>query len=105
MVRGPAGGFSLDLDSTVFPRCGHQAGAAKGYNPRRPGRQSHHPLLAVLAEAPLGLHGWLRSGNTGAARGVAGTRGVEGTRFSPTTMPAQSLDENARHIGSWSCFG
>jgi hypothetical protein len=69
MVRCPAGGFSLDLDSTVFQRCGHQAGAAKGYNPRRPGRKSHHPLLAVLAELPLVLHGWLRSGNTGAARG------------------------------------
>jgi hypothetical protein len=26
--------------------------------------------LAVLAEVPLVLHGWLRSGNTGAARGV-----------------------------------
>jgi len=70
LVRCPAGGFSLDLDSTVFPRCGHQAGAAKGYNPRRPGRKSHHPLLAVLAEVPLVLHGWLRSGNTGAARGA-----------------------------------
>ena len=70
LVRCPAGGFSLDLDSTVFQRCGQQAGAAKGYNPRRPGRKSHHPLLAVLAEAPLVLHGWLRSGNTGAARGV-----------------------------------
>ena len=31
---------------------------------------SHHPILAVLAEAPFILHGWLRSGNTGAARGV-----------------------------------
>jgi hypothetical protein len=70
MVRCPAGGFSLDLDSTVFQRCGDQQGAAKGYNPRRPGRKSHHPLLAVLAEVPLVLHGWLRSGNTGAARGV-----------------------------------
>jgi hypothetical protein len=70
LVRCPAEGFSLDLDSTVFQRCGHQAGAAKGYNPRRPGRKSHHPLLAVLAEVPLVLHGWLRSGNTGAARGV-----------------------------------
>lgn len=70
MVRCPATGFSLDLDSTVFQRAGHQEGAAKGYNPRRPGRKSHHPLLAVLAEAPLVLHGWLRSGNTGAARGV-----------------------------------
>lgn len=70
LVRCPTGGFSLDLDSTVFQRCGHQAGAAKGYNPRRPGRQRHHPLLAVLAEVPLLLQGWLRSGNTDAARGV-----------------------------------
>lgn len=70
LVSCPAGGFSLDLDSTVFQRAGHQQGAAKGYNPRRPGRKSHHPLLAVLAEVPLVLHGWLRSGNAGAARGV-----------------------------------
>lgn len=70
LVHCPAAGFSLDLDSTVFQRAGHQQGAAKGYNPRRPGRKSHHPLLAVLAEVPLVLHGWLRSGNTGAARGV-----------------------------------
>ena len=66
----PTLGFSLDLDSTIFQRAGRQQGAAKGYNPRRPGRRSHHPLLAVLAEAPCVLHGWLRSGNTSSARGV-----------------------------------
>jgi hypothetical protein len=60
----------LDLDSTVFQRGGHQEGALRGYNPSRPGRHTHHPLLAVLAEAPLVLHGWLRSGNAGSARGV-----------------------------------
>jgi hypothetical protein len=70
LVTCPAGGFSLDLDSTVFQRAGRQQGAAKGYNPRRPGRNSHHPILAVLAEVPLVLHGWLRSGNTGAAKGA-----------------------------------
>lgn len=70
MVACPQGGFSLDLDSTVFQRAGQQQGAAKGYNPRRPGRKSHHPLVAVLAEVPLVLHGWLRSGNTGAAKGA-----------------------------------
>jgi len=70
LVRGRPEGFSLDLDSTVFQRSGQQAGVAKGYNPQRPGRGSHHPLLAVLAEEPLVLHGWLRSGNTSAARGV-----------------------------------
>lgn len=75
LVQCPTAGFSLDLDSTVFQRAGHQQGAAKGYNPRRPGRKSHHPLLAVLAEVPFVLHGWLRSGNTGAARGAVGFLG------------------------------
>jgi len=70
MTTCPVSGFSLDLDSTIFQRAGKQEGAAKGYNPRRPGRKSHHPLLAVLAECQLILHGWLRSGNTGAARGA-----------------------------------
>src|SRR5207302_2384072 len=43
---------------------------AEGHNPRKHGRPSHHPLLAVLAEAHFLLHGWLRSGNCGPARGV-----------------------------------
>ncbi len=66
----PPEGFSLDLDSTVFQRSGNQEGAKRGYNPSRPGRHSHHPLIAFLAEAPLVLHAWLRSGNTGSARGA-----------------------------------
>jgi len=69
-VKPVAGGFTVDLDSTIFQRAGRQQGARKGYNPRRPGRASHHPLLAVLAEAHFVLHAWLRSGNTGAAQGV-----------------------------------
>lgn len=64
------GGYSLDLDSTVFERYGRQEGARKGYNPKKPGRASHHPLLAVLGEAHFILHGWLRSGNTRADTGV-----------------------------------
>ena len=70
LLAEPSGGFTLDMDSTIFNREGNQQGAAKGYNPRRPGRKSHHPLLAVLAEAPFVLHAWLRSGNTSAGRGV-----------------------------------
>ena len=65
-----AEGYSLDLDSTVFERYGEQEGSLKGHNPRKRGRPSHHPLLAVLAEAHFLLHGWLRSGNCGPARGV-----------------------------------
>jgi hypothetical protein len=63
-------GYSLDLDSIVFERYGHQQGALRGPNPRKHGRPSHHPLVAVLAEAHFLLHGWLRSGNCGTARGV-----------------------------------
>jgi hypothetical protein len=64
-----AQGYSLDLDSTVFERYWKQEGVKLGYNPRKPGRGSHHPLLAVLGEACFILHGWLRSGNTAEGRG------------------------------------
>ena len=57
-VRGD--GYTLDLDSTVFERYGEQEGSLKGHNPRKHGRPSHHPLLAVLSEAHFLLHGWLR---------------------------------------------
>ena len=70
LERMPAQDSALDLDSTVFERYGKQEGARKGYNPRRHGRFSHHPLLAVLATPALVLHGWLRSGDAGASRGV-----------------------------------
>lgn len=62
--------YSLDLDSTVFERYGEQEGSLKGYNPRKRGRPSHHPLLAVLAEAHFVVHAWLRSGNCSSGRGV-----------------------------------
>lgn len=65
-----AEGYSLDLDSTVFQRYGEQEGALKGHNPKKHGRPSHHPILAVLAESYFVLHAWLRSGNAGTARGV-----------------------------------
>jgi len=47
-----------------------QEGSLKGHNPRKHGRPSHHPLLAVMSEAHFLLHGWLRSGNCGTSRGV-----------------------------------
>jgi hypothetical protein len=64
-------GYSLDLDSTVFERYGRQQCALRGPNPRKHGRPSHHPLVAVLAEAHFLLQGWLRSGNCGLLTHVA----------------------------------
>ena len=58
--------FTLDFDSTVMVRCGNQEGAAVGYNPRRPGRKSHHPLLAFVSDVRMIANYWLRPGNTSA---------------------------------------
>ena len=56
--------YTLDFDSTVMVREGNQQGAAKGYNPKRPDRLSHHPLLAFVSEVRMVANYWLRPGNT-----------------------------------------
>lgn len=55
--------FTLDLDSSVVTRYGEQQGASKGYNPKKPGRNSHHPLMAFVADVELVANFWLRSGD------------------------------------------
>ena len=62
-------GHTLDLDSTVFCRYGEQQGSLRGYNPQKPGRPSHHPLVGFLAEGRRLLWATLRSGNSGSANG------------------------------------
>ena len=59
--------FTLDFDSTVMVREGNQEGASKGYNPQRPGRLSHHPLMAFVADVRMIANYWLRPGNTSAS--------------------------------------
>ena len=63
----PLGKMTLDVDSSVIPRYGGQQGVARGYNPGKPGRGSHHPLLAFVAEPRMVANAWLRPGNTGAS--------------------------------------
>jgi len=46
-------GLTLDLDSTVMTRYGVQEGTARGYNPSKPGRVSHHPLMAFVADTRM----------------------------------------------------
>lgn len=55
--------YTLDLDSTVMTRYGHQEGAAVGYNPKKRGRPSHHPLMGFVAECRMVVNCWLREGN------------------------------------------
>jgi len=57
--------YTLDCDSTILTRYGdQQEGAKKGYNPKKPGRKSHHPLIAFVNDLKLVSNFWLRSGDT-----------------------------------------
>jgi len=56
--------WTVDVDSSVLTRYGHQEGGARGYNPTRRGKRSHHPLLAFAAECRMVVTAWLRPGNT-----------------------------------------
>ncbi len=61
-IRG--GIWTVDLDSTVLTRFGHQEGSQLGYHPRHRGQPCHHPLMAFAAECRMVITAWLRPGNT-----------------------------------------
>ena len=58
------GALTIDLDSSVITRYGVQEGAKKGYNPKKRGRNSHHPLIAFIDQTKMVANAWMRSGNT-----------------------------------------
>jgi len=58
------GALTIDLDSSVITRYGNQEGAKKGYNPRKMGRNSHHPLMAFIDQTKMIANAWMRAGNT-----------------------------------------
>ncbi|NIR15437.1 MAG: hypothetical protein GWN86_16515, partial [Desulfobacterales bacterium] len=60
---------NLNLDSSVLIRYGKQQGAKRGYNPKKRGRPSHHPLLAFLGTGYV-VNVWNRSGDTGTGQGA-----------------------------------
>ena len=45
--------FTLDIDSSIITRYGEQEGAKKGYNPKKKGRNSHHPIIAFVNDVKL----------------------------------------------------
>ena len=64
MDQFKVGNFIIDLDSTVITRYGNQEGSAIGYNPKKKGRKSHHPLMAFVDQTKMVANAWLRAGNT-----------------------------------------
>jgi hypothetical protein len=60
----------LDLDSTVLTLYGQQEGAKVGYNPKKKGRPSYHPLLCFDGITKDFMYAELRPGNVHTSAGV-----------------------------------
>ncbi len=60
----------LDFDSTILERYGSQEGSAIGYNPKKQGRPSHHPLIAFLNKSQYVVNLVNRPGNTSSANNI-----------------------------------
>ena len=60
----------FDLDSVVLTVYGEQQGARVGYNPKKKGRRSYHPLLCFESRRQEFWHGSFRPGNAAANTGA-----------------------------------
>ena len=65
-------GVTLDFDSHVETVYGNQQRAKAGYNPKKPGRKSFHPLLCFIGETRDFLWGKFRPGNRYTGQGAVG---------------------------------
>jgi len=62
--------LTFDVDSVVIVIYGHQSGGRVGYNPKKRGKRSYHPLLCVEAHAQEFWHGRLRPGDAASITGA-----------------------------------
>ena len=76
--------LTLDFDSHVETVYGNQQRARVGYNPKKPGRKSFHPLLCFIGETRDFLWGRFRPGNR-----YTGQGGVEFLRGCLRRLPAK----------------
>lgn len=64
--------LTFDIDSIVVVLYGKQENARVGYNPRKPGRRSYHPIVCFEAHFQEFWHGSLRPGNAASSTGIIG---------------------------------
>ncbi len=62
--------LTFDVDSTVLVVYGRAEGARIGYNPKKRGRRSYHPLLCYESHFQEFWHGSLRPGNASSSSGI-----------------------------------
>ena len=65
LLPRPRTSYIMDLDSTVLPIYRWKIeGARIGYNPKKPGHRSYHPLVCFEGHTRDSIHGMLRPGDT-----------------------------------------
>jgi hypothetical protein len=96
----PRSSLVFDLDSVVLVVYGHAEGARVGYNPKKRGRRSYHPLLCFEAHRQEFWHGSLRPGNT-----VAATGAVPFLRVCLAKVPRGMARSRLRFRGDAGFFG
>jgi hypothetical protein len=69
-IPAPRTTLVLDLDSVVLTIYGKHQFARVGYNPKKHGRRSYHPILCFEAHLQEFWHGSLRPGNAASSTGV-----------------------------------
>jgi Transposase DDE domain. len=84
--------FTLDIDSTIMTRYGEQEGAKKGYNPKKRGRPSHHPIIAFVNDVRMVANFWLRSGNSSSSNNFVGFLEDTLSRFGDKKVGLVRLD-------------
>ena len=63
--------ITIDIDSSVVNVEGHQEGAVRGYNPKKPGSNCYNLQFAFCDELKAYITGFVRSCNTYTANGAA----------------------------------
>jgi hypothetical protein len=62
--------ITVDADSTVQTVYGKQEGAGKGFNPKKRGAWSYHPMIAFASELKLVINTWFRTGKAYTSNGI-----------------------------------
>ena len=63
--------ITIGIDSSVINVEGHQEGAVRGYNPKKPGNNCYNIQFAFCDELKASITGFIRNGNTYTANGAA----------------------------------
>jgi len=91
---------NLNLDSCVITRYGQQEGAKRGYNPKKHGRPSHHPLMAFLGCGYV-VNLWNRAGNAGAGQSAVDFFKMDFlTSLLPPSLPSCRERSGVLRVGS-----